>query len=328
MIRDKNTNIIISEAKKLGLRVKVLQKKRRFLELSIGRRKFLLQRDFRINIDRFGTRNIPLFKDLTYLLWKREKIPIPKTAVAFSLEEAKERLKGISSPWVIKDARGSLSKYVWVDVLKKEEAISILKKLFFPLRIKAVIIQKFVQGREFRILVLKDKILGIVELIWPSITGDGCSSVKKLIRGLEKKVKCEITIDKDLKNLIKYQGYSSTSVLPKNRKIYLREYSSLRQGGKIRSIPVLLHPQIKQLCFRAARSVGLELGGLDIIAEDLLKPPQNQKLKFIEINGRPDLWIHHLPDEGKPVNVTRKILKYIFFKGFGLKNDNKKFRNS
>jgi len=241
MIKDKNTNIIIREAKKLGLRVKVLQEKRKFLELSIGRKKFLLQRDFRINIDRFGTRNIPLFKDLTYLLWKREKIPIPRTTTAFSLQEAKRKLKEIPRPWVIKQP------------------------------------------------------------------------VRKLLRNLGKIAKCEITIDEDLKNLIKLQGYSLDSVLSKNKKIYIRERSSLSEGGKIRSVPIRVHPHVKQMCLRATKAVGLELGGLDIIAENLSMSPQSQRLKFIEINGRPDLWLHHLPDEGKPVNVTREILKYIFF---------------
>jgi len=313
MIKDKNTNIIIREAKKLGLRVKVLQEKRKFLELSIGRKKFLLQRDFRINIDRFGTRNIPLFKDLTYLLWKREKIPIPRTTTAFSPQEAKRKLKEIPRPWVIKDARGSLSRYVRVNVSDSQRAISIFEKLFSSLRIKAVIIQEFVKGREFRVLVLKNKILGIVELTWPLIIGDGRLPVRKLLRNLGKIAKCEITIDEDLKNLIKLQGYSLDSVLSKNKKIYIREYSSLKEGGKIRSVPVRVHPLTREMCFRATKAVGLELGGLDIIAEDLSVSPQNQRLKFIEINGRPDLWLHHLPDEGKPVNVTREILKYIFF---------------
>jgi len=283
------------------------------LELSKGMRKFLLQRDFRIKTDRFGTRNISLFKDLTYLLWKREKIPIPRTTTAFSLREAKRKLKEIPRPWVIKDARGTLSRYVWVNISNYQKAISIFEKLFSSYYIKKAIIQEFVKGREFRVLVLKDKILGIVELAWPLVIGDGRLPISELIRNLEKITKCKITTDKDLKNLIKLQGYSLDSVLPKNKKVYLREHSSVREGGRIKSVSTQVHSQIKKMCLQATKAVGLELGGLDIIAEDLSVSPQNQRLKFIEINGRPDLWLHHLPDEGKPVNVTRKILKYIFF---------------
>ncbi len=313
MIKNKNTNIIIREAKKLGLGVKVLQEKRRFLELSKGRRKFLLRQNFRIKTDRFGTRNISLFKDLTYLLWRREKIPIPKTTTVSSLKEAEKKMKEISRPWVIKNATGSLSKYVWVNISNHQKAISIFKKLFFSCRVKKVIIQEFIKGREFRVLVLKDKILSIVELIWPHVVGNGRLSVRKLIRNLAKIAKCKIATDKDLKKLIKLQGYCLDSVLPKNKKLYLREHSSLREGGKTKSVPVGIHPQIRKMCIQATKVVGLELGGLDIIAQDLSTSPQSQRLKFIEINGRPDLWLHHLPDEGKPVNVARKILKYIFF---------------
>jgi len=222
-------------------------------------------------------------------------------------------LKEIPHPWVIKDARGSLSKYVWVNISNYQKAIPIFKKLFSSYRVRKVIIQEFIKGREFRVLVLKDKILGIVELIWPLVIGNSRLPVRKLIRNLEKKAKCKITTDRDLKNLIKFQGYSLDSVLPKNKKIYLKEHSSLRGGGKSKSVSVQVHPQIKEMCLQATKAVELELGGLDIIAEDLSVSPQSQRLKFIEINGRPDLWLHHLPDEGKPVNVTRKILKYIFF---------------
>ena len=66
------------------------------------------------------------------------------------------------------------------------------------------------------------------------------------------------------------------------------------------------------MCLKAVKVSGLELAGLDIIAEDISKSPKKQKIKFIEINGRPDIYIHHCPDKGQPVNVTREILKHIF----------------
>lgn len=261
MKKDKNTEIIIREAKKLGLKAENIYPKRKLIELTKDSKKFLVQGNLRINLNRFGTRNIPLFKDLSYFFWQKNHIPIPKTITAFSLPEAKREIRKISLPLVIKDARASQSRNIWVNISNLPKAISILKNLFSNFLTKAVIIQEFIQGKEFRILVLKDKILGIAQIILPPF----------------------------------------------------KEYSKISEGGQIENLSSdILHPEIKKMCLKAVKVAGLELAGLDIIAEDLSKSPKKQKIKFIEINGRPDIYLHHCPDKGQPVNVTREILKHIF----------------
>jgi len=259
--KDKNTEIIIREAKKLGLKAENIYPKRKLIELTKDSKKFLVQGNIRINLNRFGTRNIPLFKDLSYFFWQKNNIPIPKTITAFSLLEAKRGIKKIPLPLVIKDARASQSRNIWVNISNLPEALSILKNLFSNLITEAVIIQEFIRGKEFRILVLKDEILGISKIILPPF----------------------------------------------------KEYSKISDGGQIENISLsLIHPEIKKMCLKAVKVVGLELAGLDIIAEDLSKSPKKQKIQFIEVNGRPDIYVHHCPDKGQPVNVTKEILKYIF----------------
>jgi len=311
--KDKNTEIIIREAKKLGLKAEIIYPKRKLIELTKDSKKFLVQGNLRINLNRFGTRNIPLFKDLSYFFWQKNNIPIPKTITAFSLPEAKREIRKIPLPLVIKDAQASQSKNIWVNISNLPKALSILKNLFSNLLTKTVIIQEFIRGKEFRILVLKDEILGIAQLIPPFLIGDGRSTIKRLIKKLERKINRRITIDQAMKDLIKAQGLSFSSIIPTDQKLFLKEYSKIGQGGQIENFSLsLIHPETKKMCLKAAKVVGLELAGLDIIAEDLSKSPKKQKIKFIEINGRPDIYIHHCPDKGQPVNVTREILKHIF----------------
>jgi len=262
MIKEnKNTKIILKEAKKLGLKAKIIYPKRQLIELTKGSKKFLILRNFRINLSRFDNKEYSLFKDLSYFFWQKNNIPIPKTIAAFSFQEAKREIKKIPLPLVIKDVQASRSRNLWVNFSNFEKTFPILKNIFSNSFIKAVIIQEFVQGKEFRILVLKNKILGIAQLIPPP----------------------------------------------------LKEYSKISEGGQIKNLSLdILHPETKKMCLKAVKVVGLELAGLDVIAENLSKSPKEQKINFIEINGRPDVYIHHHPDEGQPVNVTREILKYIF----------------
>lgn len=311
--KDKNTEIIIREAKKLGLKAENIYPKRKLIELTKDSKKFLVQGNLRINLNRFGTRNIPLFKDLSYFFWQKNNIPIPKTITAFSLLEAKRKIRKIPLPLVIKDARASQSRNIWVNISNLPKALSILKNLFSNLLTKEVIIQEFIQGKEFRILVLKDEILGIAQLIPPFLIGDGRSTIERLIKELGREIDRQIAIDQTMKDLIKAQGFSFSSILPANQKLFLKEHSKTSQGGQIENISLsLIHPEIKKMCLKAVKVTGLELAGLDIIAEDLSKSPKEQKIKFIEINGRPDIYLHHCPDKGQPVNVTREILKHIF----------------
>lgn len=261
MKKDKNTEIIIREARKLGLKAEIIYPKRKLIELIKDSKKFLVQGNIRINLNRFGTRNIPLFKDLSYFFWQKNNIPIPKTIIAFSFSEAKREIRKIPLPLVIKDARASQSRNLWANISNLPEALSVLKNLFSNLLTEAVVIQEFIQGKELRVLVLKDEILGIAQIILPPS----------------------------------------------------KEYSKISEGGQIENLSSdILHPETKKMCLKAVKVVGLELAGLDIIAEDLSKSPKKQKIKFIEINGRPDIYIHHCPDKGQPVNVTREILKHIF----------------
>ena len=169
MKKNKNAGIIVREAGKLGLKAKIICPKRSLIEITKGTKRFLVQNSFRINIDRFGTRNIPLFKDLSYFFWQKNNISIPKTITAFSFQEAKRKIKEIPFPLVIKDARASQSRNLWVNISNLPKAISILKNLFLSSLIEAAIIQEFIKGKEFRILVLKDKILGIAQLIPPPL---------------------------------------------------------------------------------------------------------------------------------------------------------------
>ncbi|PIV10233.1 MAG: hypothetical protein COS49_01475 [Candidatus Portnoybacteria bacterium CG03_land_8_20_14_0_80_41_10] len=311
--KDKNTEIILKEAKKLGLKAKTIYPKRNLIELTKGSRKFLIQQNFRINLNRFGTRNIPLFKDLSYFFWQKNNIPIPKTITAFSFPEAKEGIKKIPFPSVIKDARASQSRNLWVNIPDLAKAVSILKDLFFNSSIEAVVIQEFIRAEEFRILVLKNRILAIAQLVPPCLIGNGQTTAKGLIEELERKTNCTITPDQGMKDLIKSQGFSLDSVLPAGQKLFLKEYSKISQGGQIQNIsPDKLHPEIKKMCLKAVKTVGLELAGLDIMAENISESPKGQEIRFIEINGRPDIYIHHCPDKGEPANVAREILKYIF----------------
>ena len=313
IINDKNTRIILKEAKKLGLKTEIIYPKRKLIELSKNSKKILIQRNFRINLNRFGNKEYSLFKDLSYFFWQKNNIPIPKTITAFSFQEAKREIKKIPPPLVIKDAQASQSKNLRVNLSNLKKAFSTLKNLFSNLCVKAVIIQEFVRGKEFRILVLKNKILAISQLTPPLVIGNGHLTIKGLIKKLERKINRQIVIDQEMKDLIKVQGFSFDSVLPTDQKLFLKEYSKIGQGGQIENLSLsLIHPEIKKMCMKAVKVVGLELAGLDIIAEDISKAPKGQKIRFIEINGRPDIYLHHCPDKGEPVNVTREILKHIF----------------
>lgn len=55
--------------------------------------------------------------------------------------------------------------------------------------------------------------------------------------------------------------------------------------------------------------------GLDLIAEDIALPPENQRWVIIEVNTNPDFGANHFPMHGQGRDVAGALLDYLFDTG-------------
>ncbi len=309
---DKNSEVIIPAIREMGGEVEVVDSKRQAFLIKYKRVNFLITRKFRIGMDFLDNNDFTRFKDLTAELLFRKGLPTPKTVLLCrddNENDLREKLKELDFPIIVKDAAGSKSKGIFPDIKNINEAINVvtnnLKKF------KRLVAQKMVSGREFRVLVLGSKIIGALELVPPSVVGDGESSVNQLIKEKQKMTKSETERNTNLKNLLGDQGESLSSIPEKNKKVFIKNCPCLAEGGMIVDCTEKVNDKIREICVDASMASRLSLAGLDILCDDIEKSPKKQNFTIIEVNGKPDLYIHHNPTNGKPRNVTKEIVEFI-----------------
>ena len=73
-----------------------------------------------------------------------------------------------------------------------------------------------------------------------------------------------------------------------------------------------VHPDVAATAALAARVVGLDVAGIDLVAQDITRPLQEQGGAIIEVNSGPTLLMHLKPAIGVPQPVGAAIVEQIF----------------
>ena len=73
-----------------------------------------------------------------------------------------------------------------------------------------------------------------------------------------------------------------------------------------------IHPSIAAVATLAARVVGLDVAGVDLVVEDISKPLNSQRGAIIEVNAGPGLLSHLKPASGKPRPIGAAIIDHLF----------------
>ncbi|MBA2709942.1 MAG: UDP-N-acetylmuramyl peptide synthase [Tatlockia sp.] len=315
---DRNAELFYRGAKKLGLTVHV-HSDLGFLEIIIGRNHYYFMRTL-----------TPLNEGASVFVCKNKfranqllinaGYPLPK-AVAFTKKEflmlgLKELIKPLNFPLVAKPMENSGRG---TDVLCNIKDLSTLKK-----QVKAIFekfdyvqLEEFHKNiREYRVLVLKNKVIGVVERFAASVEGDGIHTIAELIAISNEKraiLAKNLTIspliyDLEYQQCLEEQGLSLESIVSYGAKIKLCHTVNTGRGGDIISLGKKIHPSNALLLCAALKETGLTYGGFDIICEDINLPFSQSKWMIIEINHNPDLTIHEIPNQGIRVSVINKIL--------------------
>ncbi len=214
-------------------------------------------------------------------------------------------------PFVVKPNSGTHGTGVFV-VRNANELKKALKEIFKNDRV--ALLQKLVQGRDYRIVILDDKVISAYERIALSVVGDGRSSIKQL---LAKKSQEFIAASRDSRiklsdsrilNKLKHQGRTLKSVPARGERVFLLDNANLSSGGDALDVTNEIHPEFKKLAVKLTKDMGLRLCGVDLMVEgDIsLKPG---KYHILEINAAPGL--DHYVKTGL---AQQKIVENLYLK--------------
>ncbi len=199
--------------------------------------------------------------------------------------------KKLGFPVIVKPNSGSQGNNI-ILAHNKVELNSALQKVF--LQDKIALVQKYIIGNDYRVVVLDNKIISAYQRMPLSITGDGRSSIKKLIKAKldgfivsERPANIGLYDHRILQNLKKYK-LNLQSVLPKDQKVTLLNNANLSSGGDSLDVTSSLHPKFKKIAINLTKDMGLRLCGVDLmVVGDISQSPK--KYWVIEINAAPGL---------------------------------------
>ncbi len=253
-------------------------------------------------------------KDLTRQLLHAVGVPMPAGRVVESRENAWAAAEDLGLPVVVKPQDANHGRGVSIN-LKSRAAVEAAYDIAAR-EGTGVMVEKFIAGTQHRVLVVGDKAVAASGGETEDIIGDGLRTVEELVelanqdpaRGdgsaqpLTTLVLDEISVE-----LLRQQGLDKTSVPPVGRKVTIHYNGDLTVDETDR-----MHPDIALDCVIAAQTVGLDVAGIDLIAEDIGRPLESQHGAVIEVNAGPGLVMHLKPLSGQPRPVGEAIVGHLF----------------
>lgn len=236
------------------------------------------------------------------------KIPVPYGKSVSKLEDAIKIFEKGRKPFITKPQLGSRGRHTTTHIYTKKqliEAFKVAKKLCHY-----VVVEEHLVGSVYRGTYINGEVVGILRGDPPRITGDGVSSIKKLI-ALKNKNKhpevANVMITSHLEKFLDRQGYTFKSILKKGLTIDLSEKIGTSYGGyRVEEISIT-HPKTIDYIKKAGDAMKAPIVGFDFIIEDITSDPDSQKWGIIEANSLPFIDLHHFPLEGEPINAAAKV---------------------
>ncbi|WP_297332820.1 cyanophycin synthetase [Flavobacterium sp.] len=261
-------------------------------------------------------------KQRTKELLGNAAIPVPKGELCSNETELEETISAIGYPLVIKPLDGNQGKGATINITDRDKAREAFEHAKQYSR--KVMVERYINGFDFRILVIDNKYVAAAKRIPAHVTGNGHNSIQTLIdlvnfdtrRGNgHENVLTKIKVDHDTEVMLEKAGYTLETVLGKNEVVYLKSTANLSTGGSSVDVTEDIHPDNIALAERIARIIGLDICGIDIMAQSLSEPITENSGAILEVNAAPGFRMHLAPTQGKPRNVAAPVVDMLFPQG-------------
>lgn len=312
-----STGCIVEEAAKRGIPY-IRLNKASLVQLGYGVKQKRIRATIASTTSNIAV-DIACDKEETKDLLGAAEIPVPKGVVIRTEVGLREAVEKFGYPLVIKPIDGNHGKGNTTNITTWEQAIKAFEAAKHYSR--SVIVERFITGFDFRILVINSKFICAALRTPASVVGDGVHDIKWLIdetnkdprRGFgHEKVLTQITIDQFTQKMLDEKNYTLETVPPKDELVLLKPTANLSTGGTSTDVTDEVHPANVFMCERIAKIVGLDICGIDIMAKDLRTPLNESGGAVLEVNAAPGFRMHIEPSEGLPRNVAEPVIDMLF----------------
>ncbi len=258
-------------------------------------------------------------KEQTKKMLDMASIPVASGSICVDEEDLEATIRKIGYPIVLKPLDGNHGKGASINVTNWEDALAGLA--YAKNYSRRVIVEKFITGFDFRVLIIDNKLVAAAKRVPANVVGNGKDSIEKLIeitnldpkRGYgHENVLTQIDVDRDTLDLLEKLGYTTETVPRKDEIVYLKSTANLSTGGTSVDVTDMMHPENIFLCERISRVIGLDICGVDIMAENLTQPLKENGGCILEVNAAPGFRMHLAPSEGLPRNVASPVIDMLY----------------
>lgn len=258
-------------------------------------------------------------KELTKKLLAAAGVPVPGGRAVEDVEDAWKVACEIGLPVVVKPKDGNQGKGVTVNVTTREQLIDAYAAAIEHR--DNVMVETYIPGNDFRMLVVGGKLVAAARRDPPQVVGDGKHTVRELVdqvnldprRGSGHATSLtKIRFDDIALASLSSQGYTAESIPTKGQRVRLRNNANLSTGGSATDVTDDVHPEVAARAVAAAQMVGLDICGVDVVCESVLKPIEEQGGGVVEVNAAPGLRMHLSPSFGKGRAVGEAIISAMF----------------
>ena len=274
-------------------------------------------------VDRTGAvaESIAQDKDLSKALLAAAGVPVPRGAPVASADEGWAVAQRVGLPVVVKPRDGNQGKGVTVNIQTRE---------YFDIAYRAaaeigqVLVEQFLPGHDFRLLVVGESLVAAARRDPPHVIGDGEHTVRELVDAINSDPRrgdghatalTKIRIDDIAEARLATLGLTPDAVPVAGLRVVLRNNANLSTGGSATDVTDDVHPEVAARAVAAARMVGLEVCGVDVVCDSVGQPLEAQRGGVVEVNAAPGLRMHLAPSFGKPRPVGEAIVERLYAAG-------------
>ncbi len=260
-------------------------------------------------------------KKLTNRLLDSAGLPVPRSEVVDTEDDAVAAARRIGYPCVIKPLDGNHGRGVALDLQGEADVRAAWAETVRQSRGGDVIVESYITGRDYRCLVIGGKLAAVAERVPASVTGDGKRTVRELVeetnadprRGIgHEKVLTRIKLDAGAEAVLEGQGYTPDSVPDEGAFVKLALTGNMSTGGTSIDRTMEAHPDNIEIAETAALVVGLDIAGIDFICPDIEVPVRETGGGIVEVNAAPGFRMHTHPTEGEPQYVAKPVIDLLF----------------
>ena len=227
--------------------------------------------------------------------------------------------EGLTRPVVVKPRAGSGGSGVSVDISTPEH-FNLAWDLACKTNMGIILVEEYFHAKDYRLFVVGDQFAAAMQRIPAYLVGDGVHTVQQLI---DEKNRLRLPNPHLGAKLIKItpmisfnlaqQGITDASVLNKDQYLQLHSVANIGSGGESVDVSEVMHPGFADIAIRARKAVFDPVhAGIDILAEDIARSPDEQGWMVIEVNINPDIALHHFPSSGTPRDAAGALVSHLF----------------